>query len=728
LRNQKQEQQPTHLSANKHHTTTPECRIALKSSFSLKMDVSGVEENVNSRFIDYTKATPWEYLVADIEKNIRTWIMSKKENESNNPDHMDESHEVEIEYLDKKYLLSYEIHEHRSTHSFVEKVGISLWFDIPRYLVFNRVEETLSDVSERRVLFSALISALDSSRCQIPVFLTSEPQESIFYSKEVLGYEIISPRVTEHNAGAYCDHEPAIYQYESLILDAVNRKHSFYYLDGLSRLFGAKLWKFSSGTISISEETVIVSAWEHYEYIPPTDYSTRERVDLWGLSSTPTAPPTLYSSDSFSQSEFSRQMSQNSFSTPFEISLPPVIQSTMEDLLAPFPDGATTFVSGDIPLAKLTIQTYFENLKQSAVVDNDYYTTLLPSKLPFTSWSAEAEFSSNYITVPSSPLDLSSPPQLSPTYSTSLRKLLALYICGKSCKPGHTYRSVSGKDGPVKVLNTDKAMQISSVLSLDTRKAVFGLCQSISLPTENTNNSGILPQDLLMRVFSRSLWIDISEEQHGSLLYENHFDLKTKDKDKDNKMKDPQSLKSFQSKDNTNAIDPKRSQTSDSPDKKSGSGSGGTNKSTTGKFPMPWKWLLNSGIVASPVGSWLSLISVYISSLNDIKSMASLWVECLEEVRIHWENRVPIPRLFPPVPISKGGSQQSLMKFLPDGRCNIWENPLWTDVIERKAATATPFMLPDTSQCLPFQKLQVITPLLSSSTQTITHYPVPSCR
>lgn len=666
------------------------------------MDVTGVEENVNSRFIDYTKATPWEYLVADIEKQIRTWVGNLKEEEESSKAHQsprEECHEMEIEYLEKKYLLSFELHENLFTSSFINQVEISLWFDIPKYLVLNRMKETLSDVSERRVLFSALISALDSSRCQIPVFLTSEPQESIVYSKEVLGYEIISPRVTEHNAGAYCHHEPAIYQYESLILDGVTRKHSFYFLDGLARLFGAKLWKFSSGTISISEETVIVSAWEHYEYIPPTDYNTRERVDLWGLSSAPTSPPSLLSSDSFGQSEFSRQISQSNFSSPFEISLPPMIQSTMEDLLAAFPDGATTFVAGDIPLAKLTIQTYFENLKQSTIVDNDYYTTLLPSKLPFSSWSAQAEFSSNYVSIPSSPLDLSSPPQLSPTYSTSLRKLLALYICGKSCKPGHTYRSLSGKDGAVTVLNIEKAMHISSVLSLDTRRAVFGLCKSVSLPTESTNSSGILPQDLLMRVFSRSLWIDISEEQQGAMLYENHFDLKDRTKTH------PQSLKSFQSKDDT--INPEPTQISETVDKTSQNQSGSGSKLSTGKFPMPWKWLMNSGIVASPVGSWLSLVSVYTSSLNDIKSMASLWVECLEEVRIHWENRVPIPRLFPPVPISKGGSQQSLMKLLPGGRCNIWENSLWADVIERKSTTATPFMLPDTSQCLPFQKLQV---------------------
>ncbi len=43
------------------------------------MEVSGVEENVNSRFVDYTKATPWEHLIADIEKGIRTWCGRKGE-------------------------------------------------------------------------------------------------------------------------------------------------------------------------------------------------------------------------------------------------------------------------------------------------------------------------------------------------------------------------------------------------------------------------------------------------------------------------------------------------------------------------------------------------------------------------------------------------------------------------------------------------------------------------
>lgn len=34
--------------------------------------IAGVEENVHSRFVDYTKATPWEHLISDIERGIKS--------------------------------------------------------------------------------------------------------------------------------------------------------------------------------------------------------------------------------------------------------------------------------------------------------------------------------------------------------------------------------------------------------------------------------------------------------------------------------------------------------------------------------------------------------------------------------------------------------------------------------------------------------------------------------
>ena len=40
---------------------------------------AGVETAVESRFVDYTLATPWEHLVADIEKTIKLWTATSQE-------------------------------------------------------------------------------------------------------------------------------------------------------------------------------------------------------------------------------------------------------------------------------------------------------------------------------------------------------------------------------------------------------------------------------------------------------------------------------------------------------------------------------------------------------------------------------------------------------------------------------------------------------------------------
>ena len=98
-----------------------------------------------------------------------------------------------------------------------------------------------------------------------------------------------------------------------------------------------------------------------------------------------------------------------------------------------------------VPLEKIHVQVHYRDLKHGSVVDNDYYTTLLPSKLPPSAWSAKATFAPtslqsngggartqgsggfNY-------LDILSPPAVSPLLATSLRRLLALYVCGKSAR------------------------------------------------------------------------------------------------------------------------------------------------------------------------------------------------------------------------------------------------------------------------------------------------------
>lgn len=124
------------------------------------------------------------------------------------------------------------------------------------------------------------------------------------------------------------------------------------------------------------------------------------------------------------------------------------------------------------------------------------------------------------------------------------------------------------------------------------------LCASASqnaTPDANFSSRGgsNLQQDLLMRAFSRSLWVDDDDE----------------------------------------------TATTSNADQKSAEGQ---NKETTEEFPT-WHWIDrlpfsrsggDSQVTSSaPVGSWLSLVSVYVSSLDTMMAMATFWQECVDEVR-----------------------------------------------------------------------------------------------
>ena len=74
----------------KEHEGNQDMDDCLQSSMEIKEDppieeqesltpvVAGVEENVNSRFIDYTKATPWEHLISDIERSIKAMFQGNR--------------------------------------------------------------------------------------------------------------------------------------------------------------------------------------------------------------------------------------------------------------------------------------------------------------------------------------------------------------------------------------------------------------------------------------------------------------------------------------------------------------------------------------------------------------------------------------------------------------------------------------------------------------------------
>ena len=216
-------------------------------------------------------------------------------------------------------------------------------------------------------------------------------------------------------------------------------------------------------------------------------------------------------------------------------------------------------------------------------------------------------------------------------------------------------------------ISTDRAIDIASILSRESRRAVVLLCASATHGDSSRTN---LPSDLLMRVFSRSLWVD---------------EMSATGSESDNNFMGDENSKECQI---WNWL--KHCLTGD-PDKNS------------------------QCMLSAPVGSWFSLVSVYTSSLESIKAMVTFWLQCIEEVRVHWENKVPIPRLSPPVPIIKLKNQQTseveendIDNTSSESLGSVWLEPLWDDLVLKYRKSMTPFDLPDLLQNLPYQKLQMI--------------------
>lgn len=495
---------------------------------------------------------------------------------------------AELQYQDLKFSLS--LHRAKvSNKDFTSNTLIPLWFKTPTYAVLSHVNSTVSGSSQRRLLYSALITGLESTKSPIAVFYLPQSIDTLATSTEVLGYALI-PSLDPANRNKY----DGTVHYHSTMYSAIHPKHELFYVDGLARHFQHTLSNFSNGYINLSKDRSYLSTWEQYDFYPRT------------------APP-LY--------------------IP-HYPAHPIMSSTLEDLSAAFPEREHNNL---VKITTIGIQIHYKHLKLHSIVDNENYTTLLPSKLPPSAWMTSAHFTPIATKTKSDIMNTTS------SYANCLRRLLAMYVCGKCCTSGASIHSVLTEELCV---DEQKANGISAIMSLETKAAVNMLAESLNhmdIVEDGTWNNFPSPQDLVMRVFSRSLWID----------------------------------------DDDNAASPPK------------------------PVVAPWNWLPHSR--TSPVGSWLSLVSVYMGGLGDLRSSLGFWIECLKEVRVHWENRLPIPRLHPPVPILRphASPRKEGVASRVDVDTPLWSAPLWDDVIEKYRASGTPFSCPDLSQCLVFQKLQV---------------------
>jgi hypothetical protein len=455
-------------------------------------------------------ATPWEQLVAEIERAIKMWVANYMRVDPSGAAAQPQpasKKEVELEYATEKFrLVLVDINSsdqsQRSTGLAKLQAGSSVfqmmqWFAVDRCILLSPAQSAaIASPSSRRLVFSAAVCALEACGCaHLPVFVASAAMDALHRAREILGYSLVlhnrrrlpAPATTTSPGDSAAMDLPMNISreaegvlsvaYESVMLEGVAPKHDLFYLDGLLRLLSAKAADFAKQTVDLKLLWGYVQASESYFYrISENDKFLTKSVNFHNDSK--------------------------------KFRLQPEIQSVIEDLVAGIPDRDDASAT----LNKLVLRIDYGKQRLSKVVDNQYCTSLHPSSLPCEHWHVDAEF-----------MPLRNRHDLEPQgLAYCLRQLLAFYIAGKCCDKGHTVVSMSGKKGPTRLVDRARALSAAAVLSMRSRDAVSAVCALppaefvdetsglYSLPPGSAPPSVMsIPQDLLMRVFSRSLWVDV---------------------------------------------------------------------------------------------------------------------------------------------------------------------------------------------------------------------------
>ena len=285
--------------------------------------VLGVETNVESRFVDYTLATPWEQLCADIERAIKAWGLTPAHSSvgaivaappaARNIFNIGGSgvtsskKDIEIEYQGERFRLVYVERadsnsrernnssiNSNATHALLMGSGSSVhqlmhWLGgLQSCLLMAPVQSavpssslSMTSSSARRVIFSALVCAMDSCRCPLPGLVASTSIDTLHRAREILGYAICPPSLvsqkldgpvnvhidvnqdlnngvgSRNNNSKINDSNKLLssgrtVHFESGLLEGVAPKQELYYADGLLHMFSSKLHGFSNGVLTMA--------------------------------------------------------------------------------------------------------------------------------------------------------------------------------------------------------------------------------------------------------------------------------------------------------------------------------------------------------------------------------------------------------------------------------------------------------------------------------------------
>lgn len=185
----------------------------------------GVEKNVESRFVDYTFATPYENLVADLENALKNYLKERERGRI--------GPSKEIIYEACKFRLS---HNDRKIHSRDFPSDIWHWFGCTEFFLLTAEYVGWKETESVRALaFSALATAVQNTDSSIPVFLAPCSLDALKHARDIWGYGVFALRPQKADTGGETSDSSVlcVRQYESSVIDGVDIKSELFYADGL---------------------------------------------------------------------------------------------------------------------------------------------------------------------------------------------------------------------------------------------------------------------------------------------------------------------------------------------------------------------------------------------------------------------------------------------------------------------------------------------------------------
>ena len=398
------------------------CRQFLLSAMSASAAMNiGVERNAASRFVDFSCSTEWEKSVLKIENMIRTLVLKGKDNDCDS---------LILQGIKLKISFHCDLSSKPSYFCSL--------FDIKnRYILISRAGNDWLDctTSQRHTLFSVLVTALQSCSDSLnddskvpPIFLTMVKEEDIQSSRtlDIMGYQIFK-RLNGSIVVNFASH--------SQNFNLLDAKDEFRYIDSLSKLFEKQ--------VALHQRS--------------TDYPK--------FASDVVVQATLESSIKLATAP------ESSLSTNTEAGACPLVLeqiARINEVYLPL-NGRKRSIQGAHDIT-LHAALAYPPMKLTSVVDNQNYSTLVPSKQTFHCWSARAQFNSKgWNTILSAV-----------SFSSSLRRLLALFIYRKSDGSGSNLGPGSASvmtDGVGSGCNaTERSVSMAAVLSDKTIQALCAMC------------------------------------------------------------------------------------------------------------------------------------------------------------------------------------------------------------------------------------------------------------